>query len=263
VRTRITPDPANDEVSDMSAEVTTTLDGFDGFEDRIEGEEQEQSFGRVIQGEKWKFTMDGKWMDNAEEEISPEREITVVDIARVLQKWKDGMPVETRFIAPGERIPDVERLNAECPKSEWGEDRNGNPCGPWRFQYVLYGVDATMAKISYPTDTIGGGMCIRELADQVALMRKFRSQKVYPVVAPSHKWMNTKYGGRNRPHFMIKRWIAFGPDGAMLPEPSTPPARTLSNSTASVQPEALKDLPSARTVPEVSVAEELNDKIPF
>jgi hypothetical protein len=35
--------------------------------------------------------------------------------------------------------------------------------------------------------------------------------------------MNTRFGGRQRPHFQIKRWISFGPDGtAALPSASPP-----------------------------------------
>jgi hypothetical protein len=223
----------------MSKDVATTnnSDGFDGYEDRIEGEEQEHSSNRVIQGEKWSFSVEGKWMNDSDQEISPDTEITVVDIARVVQKWKDGVPIETIFVPPGERIPNIEKLNAACPKSEWTEDLNGKPRGPWQFQNVLYAVDVNMGKITYPTGTIGGGICIRELADKVALTRKFRGEHVYPVASPSTAWMNTKFGGRNRPAFVIKRWIAFGGGGSALESPPT--------------------------VPAVSAAEEMNDDILF
>jgi hypothetical protein len=234
-----------------------TLDGFDGFEDRVEGEEQEQSFGRVIQGEKWLFTADGKWMNDSDEEIDPKREVTVVDICRVVQKWIDGMPVETIFVPHGEKIPSIEKLNAACPKSEWSKDFNGNLRGPYQFQYVVYMADENMGKITYPTGTIGGGMCVRELADKVIMTRKFRGAHVYPVIKVTTKWMNTKFGGRNRPAFEIVRWIAFGGEGEggmTLEEPTAAPA--LPNPTD-------KKTAGARVVPEVSVAEELNDDIPF
>jgi hypothetical protein len=240
----------------VNKDVATAIDGFDGYEDRIEGEDQDQSFGRVIQGEKWSFTADGKWMNDSDEEISPTREVTVVDICRVVQKWIDGMPVETRFLAPGEKIPDLETLNKACPQSEWSEDLNGKPRGPWQFQNVVYMADENMAKITYPTGTIGGGMCVRELADKVVMTRKFRGAHVYPVVRVSTKWMNTKFGGRNRPAFEIVRWISFGGAThaspaleAASPQPALPP--TNENATG------------AQAVPEVSLREELNDDLPF
>jgi hypothetical protein len=222
---------------------TTAVDGFDGFEDRIEGDEQKQASSRVIQGQKWRFSGDGKWMnDSTDEEVSPECEVTVVDIARVVQKWIDNKPVETIFIPPGELIPDVDKLNEACPRSEWSEDFNGNPRGPYQFQYILYGVDKDMGKVSYPTGTTGGAICISELRDKVVNMRKFRGAHVYPVVRPSHVWMNTKFGGRNRPAFEIVRWVVFGDEGPIsLEEPAA----------------------GARTVPELSLREELNDDLPI
>ena len=92
----------------------------DGFDDET-GEDQQKT--RVIQGEKWnsRATI---WVNSDEEEIPPDREVVVVNTARVLQKWIDQAPVRgaTRFLAPGERTPDVEQLNEECPRSEWSED---------------------------------------------------------------------------------------------------------------------------------------------
>jgi hypothetical protein len=153
-------------------------------------------------------------------------------------------------------IPHIEALNEACPKSEWNEDFNGNPRGPWAFQTVVYLVDENMGKISYPTGTTGGGMCVRELADKVTMTRKFRGAHVYPVVTVSTKWMPTRFGGRNRPAFDIKRWISFGNGPAVLEEPTAAPA--LPNSTATDMKTA-----GAHIVSEVSVAEELNDEIKF
>src|SRR6478672_4921223 len=93
----------------------TRVDGFDDDDGAAEGD-----FVRVIQGEKWSFSNEGAWLNADGEEISPDREVVVVDIARVLQKWgTDRMPVrgETKFLAPGEH-PDLELLNEACPKSE-------------------------------------------------------------------------------------------------------------------------------------------------
>ncbi|WP_271523275.1 hypothetical protein [Bradyrhizobium sp. CCBAU 53380] len=222
----------------MTKEVTTIgSDGFDGCEDRVEGDGRESAI-RVIQGSKWSFTQDCKWVDDSDQAIPADTEVTVVGIERVIQKWVDDVPVETRFIPHGELIPNIEKLNAACPKEEWGEDVNGKPRGPWQFQYVLYAVDTDMGKITFPTGTVGGKICISELRDKVVNMRKFRGEHVYPVVSPSTAWMNTKFGGRNRPDFKVKRWISFGcGDGVALAAPAP--------------------------VAAVTAAEELNDEVPF
>jgi hypothetical protein len=234
---------------DIAKKTTTTLDGFDGFVDRVEGDEQKQTSGRVIQGRKLGFTGDGKWVDSNDEEIPSTCEFTVVDIARVVQKWINNKPVETNFIPHGEPIPDIEKLNEACPKSEWSEDFNGNPRGPYQFQFIMYGVDKDMGKVSYPTGTTGGAICIGELRDKVVNMRKFRGAHVYPVVRLSHAWMNTKFGGRNRPAFEVVRWIAFGDEGPVsLEEPENLPP---SNGGG------------AHVVPDVTLREEVKDEIPF
>jgi hypothetical protein len=246
---------------EVAKKVDTAIDGFDGFEDRVEG--AEGSSQRIVQGEKWKFTGDCKWVNGSDEPISSERVVAVVDICRVVLKRVDGQIMEKKWLAPLELIPDLAKLNEKCPKSEWGEDFNGNPKGPYQLLYVVYMVDMnTMKKITYLTDTVGGGMCVRELADQVANKRKFYGTKAYPMVSPSKRWMNTHWKGRDRPCLEVKNWIVFGPDGTALPEASPPP--TLPPAAPPAQPET-KDVPKgARIVsPEAANAEEMDDDIPF
>jgi hypothetical protein len=207
----------------MNDEKKNGLPAADGFDD-FDGDDQQ--FARVIQGEKWQFTNEGTWVNGDGKEIPPHREVVVVNTARVLQKWIDQAPVHgtTRFLAPGERTPDVDQLNEECPRSEWTEDFSGKPQGPWQLQNVVYMVELqTMQKFTFPTRTVGGGICVGELKDAVRMMRQFRGPGIYPVVSPAAKHMNTRFGGRQRPHLEIKRWISFGPDGtAALPSASPP-----------------------------------------
>ncbi len=253
----------------MNDELKTNAAHVDGFED--DGA-SEGDFIRVIQGEKWSFSNEGTWLNSEDEEISPTREVVVVDIARVLQKWIDQAPVRdaTRFLAPGEKV-DVKQLNEDCPKSEWSEDLIGKPRGPWQIQSVVYMVDMqTMQRFTYPTSTVGGSIAVDELKDAVKLMRRFRGAGVYPIVSPAAKHMNTRFGGRQRPHFVIKRWISFGPEGtaalppasppSLQPPPASPPASPRKATTA---PDHLdKVLQGARIVEEPTLHEELNDAIP-
>jgi hypothetical protein len=175
----------------MKKNVPAAVDGFDGFEDS----DQEQ-FARVIQGLKLQFANDGTWVCD-EEEIPPSREVVVVDVARVVQKWLHERPVETRFLAPGEKLPDLQQLNEACPRSEWTEDLSGKPRGPWQFCSCVYLVDLlTMQRFTFPTSTIGGGICVQELIGAVKMMRKFRGRNVFPVVSMASKPMKTRFGGR-------------------------------------------------------------------
>jgi hypothetical protein len=197
-----------------------TVDGFDGFEDRHVGGDDE---GRVagVGGDILKFSNEATWELRDGTQLPPELELIAVDILRIVVKWVDQKPVEQRVLAPGERVPDIEALNAACPKSEWGVDFNNNPRGPWQFQYLVLLLDPkTMDKYRYPTSTAGGAIAIRELVDKCKWMRRYRGEHVYPVITLADKFMNTRFGGRQRPHFVVVRWVALGGGKPAIEAPS-------------------------------------------
>jgi len=186
--------------------------------------------------------------------MSREQELIAIDILRIVQKWIDQKPVETIIVPPGEKFPNVKAMNDAAPKSEWREDLNGNMVGPWQMQYVVYLLDAhALDKITFPTSTIGGGMACRALADKVAWMRKYKGPKVSAVITLADVFMNTRFGGRQRPHFQIVRWIGFDGDGKALPA-SKPP---LEGGAA-----AKSEAPPWNEVEEPTLREELNDDLP-
>ena len=108
---------------------------------------------------------------------------------------------------------------------------------------------------------------MRDLVDKVQWMRRYRGAHVYPVVVLSDCFMNTRFGGRQRPNFIIKRWIAFGEDQQVLPAvaPKALPPTTVegaldmfaASTSTSTQPKT-----QPKTVSEPSLSEELNDSIP-
>jgi len=203
------------------------VDGFEGYENEVEGHEQQTS-GRVIVGEKIAFTNEATWVNSSGEELPRALELIAGNVLRVTTYWKDGRPIEekTKILPPGQKFPDVEKLNAEVPQSEWGEGPDGRPRGPWQNQHVVRLLDlGTMSKYSWPSPvtTIGSAICVSEVVDQVQWMRRYRGQRVYPVLTLSDTFMPTRYGGRQRPHFEIKRWITFGDGGTMLPAAGQPP----------------------------------------
>jgi hypothetical protein len=195
-------------------------------------------------------------------EISKDLEFIVVDRARVLQKWgPDGMPIagETRFLEPKEKWPDVDAMNEEAPKSEWRDGPNGLQ-GPWQCQHVIYLLDPqTLDKFTYPTNTVGGHICVGDLSDRIKNMRRLRGAHVYPVVTLSDTFMNTRHGGRERPHFVIKRWVMLGPSETALPAPPEGP-RPL-DTAAAAETSAPIEL---QTVKEPTLSEEMGgDAVPY
>src|SRR5262245_9608450 len=198
------------------------IDGFAGYEDSVEGGEQESS-NRVIQGELVKFTNEATWVGRDGEELPSDLELIVIDIGRIVQKWHDGNPVETIILAPGQPFPDVKAMNDQVPREEWIDGPDGQPRGPWQAQHIAYMLDPkNMSRFSYPTGTVGGAIAIRDLVDRTKFVRRFRGPNTYPVVTLGDVFMNTRFGGRQRPHFEVKRWVTIGEGGNALPAPEMP-----------------------------------------
>jgi hypothetical protein len=242
--------PMEIKISNIIKKETAVVDGFGGYEDGVEGHDRPQGAG-LIQG-LTKFTNEATW-ERDDEEIPSDLELIAADVVRVVQRWEDGRPAETRILEPGEKFPDIEALNEAVPRSEWAEGPDGKPRGPWQAQHILYLVDPeTMDKYTYLTGTTGGGIAIRELVNKVTWIRRLKGDNVYAVVTLGDTFMKTRFGGRQRPHFKIVRWTRLGGEGdaveALPPPPATPtPAQ-----------QTTADVP---LVPEPSLAEEMNDSI--
>src|SRR5262249_14050944 len=214
---------------DKAPKAAQALDGFEGYESGIEGKETQFQSDRGS-SLKLKF-LNGVWLDPNEQEVKVE--LVVLDVQRKVQKWlTDDGPAETIVLAPGAKWPDIEAMNASCPQSEWRE-KFGKMTGPWAGEHVVLFADTSVTMQGYwwpsPVTTIGSAVCVRNLVSQVKLMRQFRGELVHPVVDLSHQFMNTAYGGRERPHLEIKRWITFGGGGRLLAS-NTPVIETTPNS---------------------------------
>jgi hypothetical protein len=206
-------------MSEESKDPSRQLDGFETYEDAIESGGDQQSTNQVIKGTMLKFTNE-MWVTREGEEISAHLELVAVDVRRIVQKWKDHVPVETIRLEPRQKFPDIEKLNAEMPQQDWIIGPDGKPRGPWQAQHIVYFLNpVTMDRFCFPTGTIGGRICVRDLVDSTQWKRKVSGDNVYPVVTLSDTFMNTKFGGRQRPHFLIKRWIALAPAATATPAP--------------------------------------------
>jgi len=203
-----------------------------------------------------KFSNEATWTTRDDDEIPLDLELVAVDIQRVVQRWEDQRPVETIILEPGQKFSDIETMNEKVPRSEWSEGPDGQLRGPWQAQHILYLVDlTTMDKYTFPTGTVGGRRAVGELRDKLVWMRRLRGPNVYPVVLLSDTFMKTRFGGRQRPHFKIVRWVRLGGEGGEVKALPPPPA----TQTLAQQTTAPSDVP---LVPEPSLREELNDDLP-
>jgi hypothetical protein len=230
----------------MSNEVmtTTATDGLSGHTDDVAGQESRKR--GLFKGARLKFGKTAEWEVDGDV-IDPATRLILIDVARIVTRWgKDKKPLETMVLEPGEKFPDVEAWNDALPKSEWVEGMNG-PRGPWQSQQIVYFVNPkTMAQYHWADGSVGGSIAIREAVESTKAMRRFRPGAA-PVVELSSKHMNTKFGGRERPHFEILNWITL--PGSEAPSPG--------NAALPAPPAGIK------AVEPVSIAEELNDEIGF
>jgi len=251
-------------MSDIIKKDPTSIDNFAGWEDGVEGSDRPEGAG-IIQGSLIKFTNEAMWTTRDGDELPADLELVAVDVGRVVQKWQDQQPVETIILQPHQKFPDIEEMNEKTPRKEWVEGPDGQPRGPWQAQHILYLLDPkTMDKFTFPTGTVGGRIAVGELRDKLMWMRRLRGPNVYPVVVLSDMFFPTRFGGRQRPHFKIVRWVRLGgEDGEVeaLPPPSPPPAATQAQPDLFAKPaeQSQSELPSVR---EPSLQEELNDSIP-
>src|SRR5262249_19247115 len=99
------------------ATTVVDLDGFNDFTSEVEGEEDINVSSRVIQGGKLKY-LDPRWLlDDCE--VTGMR-LTAMGVLNIVNRWNnDNKPLETCFLAPGERFPNFDQLNDKCDRSEW------------------------------------------------------------------------------------------------------------------------------------------------
>ena len=243
---------------------THELDGFGGFTDAVEGDEGQPLSNVSLLGLKLKY-LDPIWTDPDEQEIKGP--LIVHDIQRKVQKWLDDTrPVETIVLTPGQPWPDIAKMNEACPQTEWRE-KFGKLQGPWQGEHVVLSFDpATMVRYWWPSPitTVGSAICVRELAAQTKLMRSYRGEHVYPQVEPSHTFMPTNYGGRERPSLPVKGWVRFGEGGNLvLPAPNKPVLT--GSATATVEPKstATSNPAGMQRVEPLTAKEVTQDEIPW
>jgi len=206
-----------DEVKKLPTIASPRLDGFGGFSDEVEGGEEQVS-GR---GPPLKFSNEAEWLYN-EEALPADLELLAVNVERIVVYWEDEQPNrdKTQTLGPKEPWPDVATLNDATPRDQWREGPDGHLHGPYQRQYVVHFLSMKdMARYWWPTATVGGGICVRDLVERTKWIRAFRGPNTYPTVRLTHMHMRTRFGGRERPHLEIVRWVTLGDDGRALPSP--------------------------------------------
>jgi hypothetical protein len=221
-----------------------------------------------------KFTNTCEWVLRNGEVLAHDRCLVVTKTEKIEIKWGlDKKIAERRPVAEGEKFRDIEKLNEETPREQWVKKLDGKGLkGPWEAQLVVHLIDdSTMDRFWYPTSTVGGKIAIRDLKQKIAWMRRLRGQNVYPVVLLRNTYMSTGYGGRQRPHFIIVRFVkmGIGVEEALpeLPSPTTAsgPAMIEAKPVAARQvlDQVTGQAQAIETVEPPSLQEDLGDSVPF
>jgi hypothetical protein len=190
----------------------------DGFDTPDEG-----GSGSIIRGMKVKFTKGAEWIDRDKVVIDPARQFFVAEIKKVVQQWLPGADrPETRELGPDEFFPDIEKMNAEAPRSEW-RTAFGEQQGPYEAAYVLYLFDPrTMEAFTFITPTTGGHRAVDDLKGKVRRARMLQGANRYALVTLGDTHMNTRYGGLQRPDFKVLDYVPLGGPAKPLLEPAKP-----------------------------------------
>jgi hypothetical protein len=169
---------------------------------------------------------DGQYVTAEGEVIEPNRELAVLGLKKVVQKFIAGKRVETKIVPDGEPAPDVKAMNDACPREEWGTDLAGNPAGPHVLFLALKLLEENgLNRFVFVTQSKGGGIAIGDLADKVKLMRQiWGDPALVPIV--SCRSINFPIKRLNivkkRPDFHILRFGKLGDGGGGLPAPEAP-----------------------------------------
>jgi hypothetical protein len=107
-------------------------DGFDHFDDRIEGQDTAPRGGGVTF---LSFGLDGIWRAGPDKTQMSGVVLVISSLERraVRREMMDGKPrqAEVLVIGPGERFPDVAAWNASLPDAEKLPGFSGGLEGPW------------------------------------------------------------------------------------------------------------------------------------
>jgi hypothetical protein len=214
---------------------------------------------RSMQGKiKLKFN-DPDW--SADEVPATNRILVCYDRTYAAIHWGEDAPIEVIPVIRGEPMPDLKTLNAAIPETDWRIGLSGKPEAPWQLQRVLEFLDPeTAERLSWPANVtvVGSSRAAEELKGRIKIVRRLRGEDVYPRVRLTHKFMPTKYGGRERPYFDIVGWVRFGEHGGLEAIESNVTPETQRRITESKpQPTPMQ------SVAEPTLGEEMQDEIKF
>ena len=188
-----------------------------------------------------------------------------------MQKFIDKKLVDTKLIGAYEDFPNIDKMNDEAPREEWGS-YNGEPQGPYSRLLVLKLLDVmTMDRYAFITNRVGGSIAVGDLTAKCKIRRQLQGPHVVPIVTCHSILWKTKHNPHGkRPDFRVVKWIELKGDRA-LPQAETPklidgteaPTAAPAAAVATSAPEIPEAPPIGTPVKDLSLQEEMQDRLPF
>jgi hypothetical protein len=207
--------------------------------------------------------IDGRYSTRDGEALPLGHRLFVRGMTRALQCWVNKELLDTEIEQPGEPLSDPDELNEKIPRSDWGEDLNGNPKAPWVLTYVVYLIDPESGgSYTYLNSTTGARIAYDRLRDRVDNMRMMRGGNVIPLIELAARAM-TPFGEKMRPEFTVIEWRTLGGDQPLLAAPDSSPDEAAGEPEKKETPKkkAANKLPG-KPVKEPSLKEEMRDDLP-
>jgi hypothetical protein len=222
-------------------------DGFDG----------EPDTDRMIQGVRYvcDITKPEPWLQQPGSiPVDVTREKLVMTSRTVLRRWQNNRVIDTKIKCKDVPFPSADELNDEVPREQWQKGPSGELQGPWQKAWFVYLLDVQSGeRATFVTTSIGGSICVTELRENIAWMRKLRGHAVAPIVLLKLKPFPTKYGMKQQPWLRPVRWVGLGTDAGIAEQLEHKP-----------ELKALPDAagPQLKDVKPISTKEAINDELP-
>ena len=151
----------------------------------------------------------------------------VLGLVKLVQKFVGKKLLQTIVVPQRGNFPDVDKMNDEAPREEWGVDLNNKPVGPFVRTLALKLLDASGKFNSYAfvTTSIGGGIAFGEISDKIRTIRRLKGDDLTAIITMGTIKMQSSFNkhGVPRPFFQIVQLTRLAGDRSSALPTSVPP----------------------------------------
>jgi hypothetical protein len=160
----------------------------------------------------------GSYIVGKDGSLPPGLKLLVRSMVTCWVRWSDDGKPDYKITQPGQSHPERDEL-PDQDDSLWPPGPDDKPSDPWRDTRLVLMVDQkTATQYSFTTDSAGGRRAVRELKNQIALVREEHPTARPIVEMVTGSMPSKKYGKVPAPEFKVLDWHkGRGANGAALP----------------------------------------------